>query len=54
MTLQSPHRRTALCGLATAVGLCTGAVYGLFRFVYAAPPPEFTVLGLNAALHAND
>ena len=25
---------------------------GLFRFVYAEPPPEFTVLGLNVALFA--
>ena len=37
---------------ALTVGLCTGTVYGLFRFLYAAPPPEFAVLGLNVALFA--
>jgi len=37
---------------AIVVGLCSGLVYGLFRFLYAEPPPEYSILGLNAALFA--
>lgn len=37
---------------ALVVGLCTGSLYGLFRFLYTEPPPEFTILGLNVALFA--
>lgn len=37
---------------ALIVGLCSGAAYGVLRFVYAAPPSEFTVLGVNAGLFA--
>jgi sterol desaturase/sphingolipid hydroxylase (fatty acid hydroxylase superfamily) len=37
---------------AVVVGLCSGLVYGLFRFLYAAPPPEYSILGLNVVLFA--
>lgn len=37
---------------ALVVGLCAGAAHGALRFVYAEPPGELTVLGVNAALFA--